>query len=50
MSGKRRKRLEYINMELSHARYHDGWVVAGLIKEKKELEKCLDLVKEVKNV
>ena len=43
--SKKKERLEFINMELAHERFHDGWVVQGLLKEKKELEKCLNLEK-----
>ena len=25
------KRIKYLNMELAHAHYHDGWVLTGLI-------------------
>ncbi len=32
------KRIEYLKTELAHSRYWDGWVVAGMKKELKELE------------
>ena len=44
----KKERLEHINIELAHSHYLDGWVIEGLKKEKKELEKCLDSVENQK--
>ena len=37
-----KKRLRYLNTELAHERYHDGWVIQGMKEEKKLLEKQLE--------
>ena len=41
-----RKRIEYLRGELTHERFHDGWVVAGLKHEFKQLHKELKEMKE----
>ena len=37
-----KERVKYLNMELAHSHYHDGWVIAGFKKELSELKKKLD--------
>ena len=32
------KRLEYLNTELAHERYWDGWTIQGMEREKKWIE------------
>ena len=34
-------RLKYLNSELAHEDYHDGWTVKGMKEEKEWLEKEL---------
>ena len=36
------KRIEYLKTELAHERYWDGWVVAGLKQELKQLTKKVE--------
>ena len=33
------ERLKYLKSELAHSHYHDGWVIQGMKKELKKLEK-----------
>jgi hypothetical protein len=40
------KRIKYLNMELAHAHYHDGWVLTGMKEELSKLNKDLDLYGE----
>ena len=35
------ERLKYLNSELAHEDYHDGWTVKGMKEEKEWLEKEL---------
>ena len=32
-------RIKYLKSELAHSHYHDGWVIQGMKKELKKLEK-----------
>ena len=41
-----RKRIEYLRGELTHERFHDGWVVAGIKQEFKQLQKKLKEIDE----
>tara|TARA_Y100000590_G_scaffold361850_1_gene418701 strand:- start:1311 stop:1463 length:153 start_codon:yes stop_codon:yes gene_type:complete len=41
-----KKRIKYLNSELNHRDYYDGWSVEGMEKELKKLEKKL---RELKN-
>ena len=33
-----KERINYLNSELSHSHYHDGWVIQGMKKELEELK------------
>tara|TARA_Y100000310_G_scaffold267137_1_gene278997 strand:- start:1613 stop:1771 length:159 start_codon:yes stop_codon:yes gene_type:complete len=35
------ERIFYLEMELLHEGYHDGWVIEGMKKELKKLKKSL---------
>ena len=34
-----KERIQYLKTELAHSHYHDGWVIQGMKKELKKLEK-----------
>jgi len=38
-----KKRISYLEMELLHRGYHDGWVIEGVETELKELKEKLNL-------
>tara|TARA_Y100001938_G_scaffold149869_1_gene238385 strand:+ start:1440 stop:1586 length:147 start_codon:yes stop_codon:yes gene_type:complete len=38
-----KERINYLNMELAHSHYHDGWVLNGMREELSKLKKKLDL-------
>ena len=41
-----KKRISYLEMELIHKGFHDGWVIEGMETELKELKKDLSYVPE----
>tara|TARA_Y100000034_G_scaffold133500_1_gene199113 strand:- start:151 stop:306 length:156 start_codon:yes stop_codon:yes gene_type:complete len=37
-----KKRIEYLEMELAHRGFWDGWCIQGMEKELSELKKSID--------
>ncbi len=37
------ERIKYLEMEIAHAGYHDGWTLKGMKEELSQLKKDLDL-------